>query len=75
MLPLFLYLRLTENFATLGLLIVQDCAFDNNENGIFVPDYNPDGVSGGNNVDILVQNCVFSYKQPNGIEFFCYLYA
>ena len=56
-----------ESFKALGTLTVTNCSFDGNENGIFVPNYSGalDG-SGGENIDVVIQNSVFSYKSGNG---------
>jgi hypothetical protein len=54
----------TESFAALGTINVVNCSFDHNENGIFVPGFAPG--TPGENVNIVVNNCIFSKNQPNG---------
>lgn len=52
-----------ESFVTRGTLSIYKCAFDGNENGIFVPEFfNPNG----SNVDSIVDSCDFGLNKSNG---------
>jgi hypothetical protein len=44
---------------------VTSCAFDNNEDGLFIPEYGSQGNFGAD-INITLQSCDFGYALPNG---------
>lgn len=55
----------SESFAEVGWIDVQHCAFDRNENGIFIANNNSNG-SPGINVCVRIDHCDFGMRASNG---------